>query len=100
MTLLSIWGPGFNGDNVMNWKSLLAMLTLLTTTTVRTVKLSAAEKFDPNAQHQLPKPDGKPADHGLRHASALSVLNFGVAEVVRLLKTQNSYEFGYPPIKT
>ncbi len=101
MTPLSIWGPEFNGDNVMNWKSLLAMLTLLTTTTVGTVKLSAAEKFDPNAQHQLPKPDGKPADHGLRHASALSVLNFGgVAEVVRLQKTQNSYEFGYPKIKT
>ena len=32
--------------------------------------------------------------------SALSVLNLGVVEVVRLQKTQNSYEFGYPQIKT
>ena len=32
--------------------------------------------------------------------SALSVLNLGIAEVVRLQKTQNSYEFGYPKIKT
>ena len=63
MTPLSIWGPEFNGDNVMNWKSLLAMLTLLTTTTVGTVKLSAAEKFDPDSKLQLPRPDGKPGDH-------------------------------------
>ena len=35
-----------------------------------------------------------------RRASALSVLNLGVAEVVRLQKTQNSYEFGYLKIKT
>ncbi len=27
------------------------------------------------------------------------MFNLGVAEVVRLQKTQNSYEFGYPPKK-
>ena len=37
---------------------------------------------------------------GKKEPTALSGLNLGVAEVVRLQKTQNSYEFGYSQIET
>ncbi len=36
----------------------------------------------------------------LARSSALSALSFMVAEVVRLQKTWNSHEFGYPKLKT
>ena len=47
----------------MNRNSLLALLVLLAGAVMCTANASAAEKFDTDPKHQLPKPDGKPGDH-------------------------------------
>ena len=46
----------------MNWNSRLAVLALLGATVMGTADASAAEKVAADSQHQLPRPDGKPAD--------------------------------------
>ncbi len=47
----------------MTWNSLFAVVALLAATVMGTVDTSAAEKFEADSKHQLPRPDGKPAEH-------------------------------------